>query len=152
MVAVVATAEAWAPRMLSVMRIVTALVVLQHGTQKLFNFPPSANPRPYELMTLVPGLAGIIEFGAGVLLLIGLFSRSAAFLLSGLCAFAYWMAHAPRGPFPLLNGGDLAVTFCFTFLYLAFAGPGPWSVDALRRPRRSNALEDPVSARTDWAE
>ncbi len=121
----------WSDKLLSVLRIVTALLFLEHGTQKIFNFPPAATPKPYDLMTLSPGLAGLLEVVGGSLLVLGLFSRPVAFVLSGQMAFAYWMAHAKRGQFPVLNGGDGAVMFCFIFLYIAAAGPGPWSLDSM---------------------
>ena len=120
---------AWEPRMLSILRIMVGLLYTQHGLSKIFNFPPAANPRPYVLMTLVPGLAGLLELIGGVLVTVGLFTRIAAFIVSGEMAIAYFMAHAPRGFFPYVNGGELAVMYCFVFLYLAFAGPGPWSLD-----------------------
>jgi|SRR5215472_1715553 len=122
----------WQPRILSVLRIMVGLLYLQHGLSKVFGFPPSANPRPYVLMTLVPGLAGILELVGGALITVGLFTRIVAFILSGEMAFAYFMAHAPRGFIPLVNGGELAAIYCFVFLYLAFAGGGPWSLDRLR--------------------
>lgn len=123
------------PHLLSLLRIVAALLFMQHGAQKLFGVPGG----PFQLIpfgnlfTVVPGLAGILEFGGGFLLLIGLFSRPIAFILSGEMAFAYFMAHAPGSFWPVINHGDLAVLFCFTFLYLSAAGPGPWSVDRLFR-------------------
>ncbi|MBD8906290.1 DoxX family protein [Methylorubrum zatmanii] len=119
----------WAPRMLSVLRIVAALIFMAHGTQKILGFPASQMNPP--LLSLL-GAAGLLELIGGALLLIGLFSRPVAFLLSGQMAFAYFMAHAPKSPFPALNGGDAAILFCFVFLYIAFAGPGPWSLDAQR--------------------
>ena len=126
----------WAPRLLSILRIVTALLFIEHGTQKMFDFPPRAEGAPpFDIMTLAPGLAGLLEVVGGLLVLLGLFTRPVAFVLSGQMAFAYWMAHAPRSPFPVLNGGDAAILFCFIFLYLAFAGGGPWSLDATRRRR-----------------
>lgn len=123
----------WEPRILSILRIIVGLLFLQHGLSKILGFPPSANPRPYVLMTLVPGLAGILELVGGALVTLGLFTRIAAFILSGEMAFAYFMAHAPRGFFPLVNAGELAVMYCFVFLFLAFAGGGPWSLDRLRK-------------------
>jgi putative oxidoreductase len=135
MAAITAFADAWASRVLSLLRIAACLCFIEHGTQKIFNFPPAREPRAYELMSLSPGLAGLLEVGGGTLLLFGLFTRPVAFVLSGLMACAYWMAHAPRSPFPLLNGGDAAILFCFIFLYVAFAGGGPWSLDALLRKR-----------------
>jgi putative oxidoreductase len=128
----VASRATWEPRVLSVLRIMVGLLFLEHGLSKIFGFPPSANPRPYVLMTLVPGLAGILELVGGLLVTVGLFTRIAAFILSGEMAVAYFMAHAPRGFFPYANGGSLAVLYCFVFLYLAFAGGGPWALDRMR--------------------
>ena len=124
---------AWEPRILSILRIMTGLLYLQHGMSKVFGFPPTANPRPYVLMTLVPGVAGLLELIGGALMTVGLFTRIVAFILSGEMAFAYFMAHAPRSMFPLVNGGELAVLYCFVFLYFVFAGPGPWSLDDMRQ-------------------
>ncbi|WP_026988507.1 DoxX family protein [Fodinicurvata fenggangensis] len=122
--------NAWTPRMLSILRIVTALIFLAHGTQKLLGFPPSeSTAAPFTLSWI----SGTIELFCGALLVVGLFTRPAAFLASGLMAAAYWIAHAPRDVFPVNNGGDAAILYCFIFLYLVFAGPGPWSLDALRR-------------------
>jgi len=126
----------WAPRLLSVLRIVVALIFLEHGAQKLFGFPPplaaaGGTPAAFSLLWF----AAILEFGGGLLLLAGLFTRPVAFLLSGEMAFAYWIAHAPRGPFPALNGGDAAILYCFVFLYLAAAGGGPWGLDRAREGR-----------------
>jgi putative oxidoreductase len=121
----------WSPRLLSVLRIVSALLFMQHGSQKLFGFPPSpqlSGPLPPLLLT-----AGVMEFFGGVLLLLGLFTRPVAFLLSGEMAVAYFSSHAPRGLWPVLNGGELSVLYCFLFLYLSVAGGGAWSVDALRK-------------------
>ena len=116
----------WSPRLLSVLRIVVALCFLQHGLTKFLGFPGKAP----EHLTLFPaGIAGVIEVVGGLLLLIGLFSREAAFIMSGEMAFAYFYAHQPRDFFPYNNGGEAAVVYCFVFLYLAFAGGGPWSVD-----------------------
>ena len=121
----------WAPRVLSILRIVAALLFFEHGTSKLLGFPPSDHSGP-EFLSL-SWVAGVLELVGGALLIVGLFTRLVAFILSGEMAFAYWMAHAPQGPFPLANGGDAAILYCFVFLYLAFAGGGPWSLDALRR-------------------
>jgi putative oxidoreductase len=127
-----ALASAWAPRLLSILRIMTGLLFLQHGTAKLLKIP--VIPMFANLsLTSLPGIAGILELGGGVLIILGLFTRSVAFVLSGLMAVAYFMAHAPRGFYPILNAGELAILFCFVFLYLAAAGPGPWSIDAARR-------------------
>ena len=122
----------WSPHILSVLRIVAALLFLMHGTAKLFHVPHQATFDNLQLMSLL-GAQGVLEVVGGVLLLIGLFSRPVAFVLSGDMAVAYFIAHWPRGWVPLLNGGDLAVLFCFVFLYLWVAGPGPWSVDAAVR-------------------
>jgi putative oxidoreductase len=120
---------AWAPRALSVLRIVTGLVIIQHGMAKLIGFPavPAfANLNPMSLL----GAAGFIELIGGALLIIGLFTQPAAFILSGEMAFAYFIAHAPKSFYPLVNGGTLAIMYCFTCLYLSTAGAGPWSADA----------------------
>jgi putative oxidoreductase len=130
-----ATLNLWAPRVLSILRIVAGLLFLEHGTQKLLGFPAGEMGTP-EMMTL-PWIAGLIELVAGVLLVLGLFTRAAAFISSGEMAFAYWMAHATQGPWPANNGGDAAILYCFVFLYLVFAGPGPWSLDAALSRRRS---------------
>lgn len=118
----------YAPQLLSILRIVSGLIVVEHATAKYLNFPtsPMNNMNPMTMS----GAAGIIEAIFGTLLVIGLFTRFSAFILSGLCAVAYFYAHAPRGLFfPLLNGGELAVVLTFVYLYVAAAGPGPWSVD-----------------------
>lgn len=122
----------WSPRLLSVLRIVTGFLYLQHGTAKLLHVPHLANFDNVQLMSLI-GLAGVLELVGGLLVLIGLFTRPVAFILSGEMAVAYFMAHAPRDFLPLLNGGELAVMYCFVFLYLSVAGGGVWSVDAFRR-------------------
>ena len=120
----------WAPRILSILRIVAALLFFEHGTAKLLGFPPSDySPEALSLSWI----AGALELVGGALLIVGLFTRPVAFILAGEMAIAYWMAHAPKSVFPLLNGGDSAILYCFVFLYLAFAGGGPWSLDALRR-------------------
>jgi len=121
----------WSPRLLSLLRIVVAALFMQHGTAKLLHVPHVASFDNVQLMSLI-GLAGVLEIGGGLLLLIGLFTRPVAFILSGEMAVAYFMAHAPRDPLPLLNGGELAVVYCFLFLYLSVAGGGAWSVDAYR--------------------
>ena len=123
---------AWTPRVLSVLRIMSALVLLQFGLAKLFGFPVLAVLNNTQRFSL-NWFAGCIELVGGALLLIGLYSRWSAFVLSGLMAFAYFLGHAHRGLIPLLNGGNQAILFCFIFLYLAFAGGGSWSVDALRK-------------------
>lgn len=126
-----ATLQTWSPRALSVLRIVTAFLFMMHGTAKLFHVPHQAMFDNLPLMSLL-GLQGVLEAGGGLLLLVGLFSRPVAFILCGDMAVAYFMSHWPKNWLPLLNGGDLAVLFCFVFLYLWIAGPGPWSIDASR--------------------
>lgn len=117
----------YAPYKRSILRIVVALLFFAHGTQKILGFPASDfNPPAFSMFWT----AGILELIGGALLIIGLFTRPAAFILSGLMAFAYWIAHAPGSPFPVLNGGDAAILYCFVFLYFVFVGPGPISVDA----------------------
>jgi putative oxidoreductase len=130
----------WAPRLLSVLRIMSALLFLSHGTQKILGFPPMAGGRPLPEAFTMSWSAGVLELVGGVLLALGLFTRPVAFVLSGEMAFAYFIGHAPRGFFPALNGGDAAILFCFVFLYLAAAGPGPWSLDAMRTGRGGDAL------------
>ena len=122
----------WAPRALSLLRIIAGFLLLWHGCQKLFGYP--ATGQPGELSTLML-IAGIIEFFGGLLILVGPFTRPVAFLASGLMAVAYFMAHAPGGFLPLVNKGELAVIYCFVYLYFVFAGPGPWSIDALLRKK-----------------
>ncbi len=123
----------WAPRILGLLRIVTALLFMEHGSQKLLGFPPLAEGRSIPEMFTLIWVAGVLELFGGFLVLIGLFTRPVAFILSGQMAVAYWMAHAPGSFYPVLNGGDAAILFCFIFLYLAAAGPGAFSVDGARR-------------------
>jgi len=120
---------AWQPRVLSILRIVTAFLFMQHGAQKIFGFPAEQR-YPFDIASL-SGVAGVLELFGGALLLIGLFTRPVAFLLSGLMAFAYFLVHAPQDFWPLNNGGELAALFSFVFLYLWTAGGGAWSVDNL---------------------
>ncbi len=120
----------WAPRMLSVLRIVTSLIFFLHGTQKILGFPVADRVPGAFTMSWT---AGVVELVAGALIALGLFTRPAAFLASGTMAAAYFVAHAPRDLFPSLNGGDAAILYCFVFLYLVFVGPGPWSLDAMRQ-------------------
>jgi putative oxidoreductase len=123
------TLAAWKPRALSILRIITGLLIIQHGMGKIIGFPayPAyANVQPMSLI----GAAGFIELIGGALLVLGLFTRPAAFILSGEMAFAYFLRHAPQGFHPLINGGTLAILYCFACLYLSTAGAGPWSVDA----------------------
>ena len=125
-----AALSAWAPRILGILRIMAALMFIEHGTQKLFDLPDALRPMPSPLpMMLLWG--GIIEFVGGSLFALGLFTRPVAFILSGQMAVAYFMVHAPRGFYPINNMGDFAILFCFVFLYFVFSGAGPWSLDAL---------------------
>lgn len=119
-----------APHVLSLLRIASALLLLQHGTTKILGLPQTQASG--ISLTTPGGIAGIFELVGGVLLLIGLFSRPTAFILSGMTAVAYFMVHAPQDFYPIVNGGELAALYCFVFFYLTFAGPGPWSIDALR--------------------
>ena len=128
------TAVSAAPYVRSIVRIVVALLFLEHGLSRLFGWP---SPLPTPPMLSMYWFAGAIELCGGILLGLGLFTRPAAFVMSGEMAFAYFLSHAPRGFFPILNGGDGAILYCFIFLYFAFAGPGPWSLDAMWRKRAS---------------
>jgi putative oxidoreductase len=122
----------WAPRLLSVLRIMSGLLLLQHGTAKWLKFPTGAYPPDFNLNSM-GGYAGVIELIGGILLVVGLFTRPVAFIVSGMCAVGYFLVHAKQGFFPVLNKGELIALYCFVFLYIAAAGPGPWSLDALRR-------------------
>ena len=123
----------WTPRLLSVLRIISAFLFTAHGTQKWLAFPvPRPNP---TVLWSQSGIAGVFELVGGFLLLLGLFTRPVAFVLSGLMAFAYFLAHAPVEFWPIVNRGELAVLYCFVFLYLAAAGGGPWSLDRWLRHR-----------------
>jgi putative oxidoreductase len=129
--------QTWSPRLLSVLRIVTAFLYMAHGTSKLLSFP-TPFPKPVALTSLM-GLAGTLELVGGALLLLGLFTRPVAFILSGEMAFAYFMGHMFKGEtpvfLPLLNGGTAAILFCFACLYLATAGGGPIGADAMMRKK-----------------
>ena len=133
--------ERWTSLVLSILRVVAALILMQHGSQKLFHYPPSGAPGPVAPLVLMSqtGLAGILEFFGGMLLLLGLFTRPVAFILSGEMAVAYFQVHAPRAFLPIVNRGELAAILCFVFLYLAFAGGGSWSVDSVMRRVRSRS-------------
>lgn len=122
--------SAFQPQALAALRILSALLFIEHGTQKFFSFPP-AEPPFGDLMNLI-GVAGVLEVVGGVLLLIGLFTRPVAFVLCGFMAVAYFMAHAPQSFFPVNNHGDAAILFCFVFLYLTVAGPGAFALDNRR--------------------
>jgi putative oxidoreductase len=127
----------WEPRVLSILRIIVGLLYLGHGLNKLFDFPATADHVPYQLFTLVPGLAGLLETIGGALIVVGLFTRPVAFILSGEMAFAYFMVYVPRSFFPHVSGGVSAVLYCFTFLYFFVAGAGVWSLDRLWAARAS---------------
>ncbi|MEA2861179.1 MAG: putative oxidoreductase [Methylobacteriaceae bacterium] len=129
----------WAPRVLSIVRIMAALLFLEHGTQKLLGFPAGNQPAMFTLSWT----QGVIELVGGLLLAVGLFTRPVAFILAGDMAVAYFMAHAPQSFFPITNRGDAAILYCFIFLYIFFAGPGPWSVDAMW----GRGADDPVYRR-----
>ncbi len=126
--------QAWSPRLLSLLRIVAAFMFIQDGTMKLFAFPIGMPPdnSTAQLMTQV-GIGGILETFGGALLLLGLFTRPVAFILSGEMAVAYFQFHAPEGFWTVVNGGTSAVLYCFVWLYFSAAGPGPWSLDAMRK-------------------
>jgi len=123
------------PILLSVLRIVAGLLFMEHGLVKLFGFPPGS-PMPMPAAFTLFWFAGVIELIGGALITLGLFTRSAAFICSGEMAVAYFMGHATRGLFPVINMGDAAILYCFVFLYFSAAGPGPWSVDAIRNRGR----------------
>jgi putative oxidoreductase len=128
------TLQRWEPIFLSILRIVIGLLLLEHGTQKLFHFPPPDHPMggPGGLPPLIRAAAWI-ELIGGILLVLGLFTRLVAFIVAGEMAVAYFMAHAPGGLYPIKNHGELAVALCFIFLYMTVAGGGSWSIDAMRR-------------------
>ena len=131
--------QSWSPRLLSILRIIAALLFMEHGLMKLFHFPIPQPGAPDPLPPLMM-VAALLEVVGGGLLALGLFTRPVAFILSGEMAVAYFMAHASQSFWPAVNGGDAAILFCFVFLYLSAAGPGPWSVDAMRG---RNRLADP---------
>jgi putative oxidoreductase len=124
----------YAPTVLAVLRIVAGLLFMEHGTQKLFGFP--AGEHAGVAIGSLPWIAGLLELVLGALITLGLFTRPAAFIASGEMAVAYWMAHAPQDFFPVNNGGDAAILYCFVFLYLVFAGPGALSLDRRQQPAR----------------
>jgi putative oxidoreductase len=129
----------WAPRVLSILRLVAGFLIMQHGLQKILGVPSAPAPGPgHEAFRWLSttGISGILELVGGTLVLVGLFTRPAAFILSGMLAVAYFMVHAPGGFWPILNKGELAVIYCFVFLYLAAAGGGEWSLDRLLRRER----------------
>ncbi|HEX8177182.1 MAG TPA: DoxX family protein [Pyrinomonadaceae bacterium] len=134
----------WTPRLLSVIRIILAFLFIPHGAQKLFGFmaPPQWSTPP--IFSLV-GVAGALEFFGGMLILLGLFTRPVAFILSGLMAVGYFMIHAPQGFWPLQNKGELAVIYCWLFLFLSVAGGGAWSLDRLFRRSRTEGGYDSMA-------
>ena len=133
--------RSWAPYLLSILRIVAAFIFFQVGSAKIFAFPAAVMPDGGTApLTSLAGVAGILEVVGGTLLLLGLFTRPVAFLVAGEMAFAYFIGHAPQGFWPVLNGGQPAILFCFIWLYISAAGPGPWSIDASRRRRVMGAV------------
>ncbi|HKQ75070.1 MAG TPA: DoxX family protein [Blastocatellia bacterium] len=120
----------WAPRLLSILRIITAFFFMQHGAQKLFGFLAT---RPGPAPFTQGWIGGVLELFGGLLILLGLFSRPVAFILSGMMAVAYFQFHGVKGFWPIQNGGELAALYCFVFLYLSAAGGGPWSLDSIWR-------------------
>lgn len=123
----------YAEKALALLRIVAAILFIEHGTSKLFGFPPF--PMALPPMGSLLWIGGVIELVGGLLVLTGFLARPAAFIMSGEMAYAYWTMHAPQSTFPANNGGDAAILFCFVFLYIAAAGPGEWSVDKARTKR-----------------
>jgi putative oxidoreductase len=140
--------QSWTPNLRSLLRIATAFLFLQVGTAKLFAFPAAIMPGGGTAPAgSLPWVAGVLEAFGGLAMLLGLFTRPVAFLLSGEMAVAYFLAHASKGFWPVLNGGAPAVLYCFVFLYFSAAGPGPWSVDAALRSgpdRESSAPAAPT--------
>ena len=141
----------WEPRMLSITRIIIGLLFLEHGAAKIFDFPHQPTHQPWMLGTLNPGVQGLIELIGGLLFAFGLFTRPVAFILAGDVAVAYFMVHAPRSFFPLLNGGELAIVYCFTFLYFWLAGGGEWSLDRLFGREPGYAAPDATIASEHWS-
>lgn len=131
------TLARWTPVALALLRIVAGLIFLAHGTQKFLGFPEGERAGAAWAFDSPSHFAGIVEIVAGILITLGLFTRAAAFVASGTMAVAYWYAHAPQNFFPVNNGGDAAILYCFVFLYLVFAGPGAWSVDGARTANRA---------------
>jgi putative oxidoreductase len=143
--------QTWAPRALSLLRFVTGLLFLHVGVAKLFSFPSVPMFAHMHMSSLLGGFApfwvqGVIELVGGALICVGLFTRPVAFILSGNMAVAYFAAHAPRGFFPLVNGGTAAILYCFVFLYIFFAGPGSWSLDHVLRRETDLAEGSPSAA------
>lgn len=139
-IGLIARWKSWAPFLLSILRIVAAFLFLQHGSMKLFAYPSAAMPGGGTVsLASVPGVAGVLEFFGGALLFLGLFTRPVAFLLSGEMAVAYFIGHAPHGFWPVVNRGETAVIYCFVWLYMSAAGPGPLSLDSLLHRKGGNA-------------
>jgi putative oxidoreductase len=130
--------SSWQPRVLGLLRIVTGFLFTAHGTQKIFGFPPPDKPMNIELASAA-GIGGLLELVGGALILFGLFTRPVAFILSGEMAVAYFVVHAPKGFWPIVNKGELAALYCFLFLYFVFAGAGAFSLDSLFRKEPSHA-------------
>jgi putative oxidoreductase len=128
----------WTPYALAALRIVAGLIFLEHGTQKLLGFP--AGERAFVDAFTLSWWAGVLELVLGTLIVLGLFTRCAAFVAAGEMAFAYWLAHAPQNFFPVNNGGDAAILYCFVFLLLVFTGPGKWSIDGWRGTEAGEAV------------
>jgi len=126
-----------APYALALLRIISGLIFLEHGTQKFLGFPAGQSALSGLALDTPSAFAGLIEIVTGVLITIGLYTRAAAFVASGTMAVAYWLMHAPQNFFPVNNGGDAAILYCFVFLYLVFSGPGTWSLDEVRSRRPS---------------
>ena len=129
-----AVLQSWTPMLLSILRFMSGLMLLQHGLGKWLKFPPGAYPPTMNLNSM-GGYAGIIELVGGALLVVGLFTRPVAFIVSGMCAVGYFLVHAPQGFYPILNKGELIALYCFVFLYIAAAGGGAWSLDAWVRKK-----------------
>jgi putative oxidoreductase len=128
-----ASLSSWSPHVLSLLRVAAGAAFMAHGTQKWLDFPPRGGAAP-ELLSL-GGASGAIELIGGALIVLGLFTRPAAFICSGMMAVGYFLFHAPQNFFPVLNGGDAALLYCFAFFYIFFAGPGPWSLDRIIRKK-----------------
>lgn len=141
--------EDWSPEVLAALRIITALLLVEHALMKFFSFPAPI-PGVQHPLSAIMMIAGVIEIVGAPLIILGLFTRPAAFLLSGEMAVAYFMAHAPVSFFPVLNMGEPAIMFCFVFLYLVFAGPGAWSVDGLRNQNSAAKLENRTIEMGSW--
>lgn len=127
----------WEPRVLSLVRMMLGLLLLEHGLAKIADFPHQSTHHAFVLLSLNPGAQGLMELIGGALFALGLFTSPVAFILSGDMAAAYFMRHSPQGFFPLLNGGELSIVYCFVFLYFWLAGSGVWSLDRLFAPREA---------------